>query len=96
MNKALNEGKSLAEIAKRKAEHEARMAEMEAKKQEETVVVGTVTPEINVNGQTVSVAETPVEAPSKQWVRFQALMTTHDAIALRDFLNSRNIEFKSI
>lgn len=88
LNDALNEAHRLSQMAKKKAE-------MEAEKQK-TVVVGTVTAEINVDGQKVPVAEIPVEAPAKQWVRFQALMTTEDALALRDFFNSRNIEFKPL
>ena len=32
----------------------------------------------------------------KQWVAFQALLSTDDAIALKAFFDSRNIEFKPI
>lgn len=35
-------------------------------------------------------------APAKQWIAFQALMTTEDALALKAFFESRNIEFKPV
>lgn len=38
---------------------------------------------------------TPAQ-PERQWVRFAAFITTDDALALKEFFNSRGIEFKSI
>ncbi len=35
-------------------------------------------------------------APAKQWVVFQALLSTEDALALKEFFNSRNIEFRAV
>lgn len=35
-------------------------------------------------------------ARERQWVSFQANLTTEDALALKAFFNSRNIEFKAI
>ena len=32
----------------------------------------------------------------KQWVSFSALLSTEDALALRAFFESRNIEFKPV
>lgn len=106
VNKAIAEAQRMSEIAKKtaaqKAEFEAKKKEAAmatggvVKKQEETVVAGTVTATVNVNGQEVPVAEIPVEAPAKQWISFSALLSTEDALALRDFLNSKGIEFKAI
>lgn len=39
---------------------------------------------------------TKQEAPAKQWIAFQALLSTEDALALKQFFNSRNIEFKAV
>lgn len=102
LNKALNEGRRLSEIQKRKAEYEAEQARLAAEKEaqnireEESVIAGTVTAEVNVDGQTVPVAEIPVKAPAKQWISFSALLSTEDALALNNFFNSRNIEFKAV
>lgn len=97
LNKALNEGHRLSEIQKQKAAHEAEQArlaaEAEAKKAAEQAANKAGEAVFN-NAPDVS-AQIP-EAPAKQWVRFQALMTTEDAFALKDFFNSRNIEFKAV
>lgn len=97
LNKALNEGHRLSEIQKQKAAHEAEQArlaaEAEAKKTAEQAANKAGEAVFN-NAPDVS-AQIP-EAPAKQWVRFQALMTTEDAFALKDFFNSRNIEFKAV
>ncbi len=101
---AISEGQKLAEMAKRKAEAErlkaereaeqARLAaEAEAQKQE---AVGTVTVEANINGQAVPVVEIPVEVPAMQWISFKARLSVEDATALKDFFNSRKIEFEAI
>lgn len=95
INKAISEGRRLSEMQKRKAEAERLKAEQEAARKAEAVV-GTVTAEINVDGQAVPVAEIPVKAPDKQWILFSALLSTEDALALKDFFNNRNIEFKAV
>lgn len=95
ITKAIAEGRRLSEMQKRKAEAERLRAEQEAARKAEAVV-GTVTAEVNVDGQAVPVAEIPVKAPEKQWVLFSALLSTEDALALKDFFNSRNIEFKAV
>ena len=92
MNKAISEGKRLSEIARRKAEHEEAMkakAEAEAQARaeaEQAKPASNEPPEI--------VAE--CSYPEKEWISFKALLSTEDALALRDFFNSRNIEFKAI
>lgn len=87
INKALAEGQRMAEIQKQKAEAARLKAEADAKKEEQVVaaVEGFMNP-----------PEEKVEAPAKQWVAFQALLSTEDALALKDFFNSRNIEFKAV
>lgn len=104
LNKALNEGRRLSEIQKRKAEAERLKAEMEAEQArlaaeveaQKAEVVGTVTAEANINGQAVPVAEIPVEVPAKQWVSFKALLTVAEAKALKDFFDDKGIVFEPI
>lgn len=75
LNKAIAEGKRLAEIQKRKAE-----AEAEAKK------------------FVASLPKEPIEPvpTEKAWVKFQALLSVEDASELKEFFNSKGIEYKTI
>lgn len=99
INKALAEGQRMAQVQKQKAEYEAEQArrktEEEARKQAEQAA-NQAGEAVFDNAPDVS-AQIPIpEVPVKQWVAFQALMTTEDALALKDFFNSRNIEFKAV
>lgn len=110
LNRALNEGRRLSEIAKAKAAHEAEMkaraeeqarlaAEAEARKQEEAKFAEAMNPpveECDIPHEVFEDCRQNQKAPAKQWVRFQALMTTEDALALKAFFESRNIEFKAV
>lgn len=80
INKALEEGKRLAEIQKRKAEAEAQKIVAEE--------VPTVTP-----GQKPSAEVTP---EPKEWVSFKALLSASDATALKTFFYSRGIKYEAI
>lgn len=106
INKAISEAKRMSEIAKAKADAEAkkkaaeesRKAEEERKakeiKEEQTVIVPTEPHE-----QAVTPPEPVQSADSTQErmvVRFEVLLTTEDAYALKEFFKSRNIEFKAI
>lgn len=101
INKALNEGKRLSEIAKAKATHEAELkakAEEEArlaesKKQAEQVAEQTGEAVFN---NAPDVSSQILKAPEKQWIAFQALLSTEDALALKQFFNDRQIEFKAV
>lgn len=104
INKALNEGRRLSEIAKKKAEYEAEakaraeeLAKLEAYAEAKMQAAPVMT-NINYPSDIENVAPIkPVEeAPAKQWISFSALLSTEDALALRDFFNSRKIEFKAI
>lgn len=101
VNKAINEAQRMSEIAKAKAEQERLAAEAEFAQHmnppvEETVVghvdVVTKTPD----GEEHKVGTFDVEVPTKQWISFKALLSIEDALALKGFFNSRNIEFESI
>lgn len=103
VNRAISEGSRLAEIAKRKAEHEAmlkaqaeaRAKAAEAERQAQREAEQTVQMQEVQAVQEQTVEETQPEA-KKQWVNFSALLSTDDAIALKQFFNGRNIEFKKI
>ena len=104
LNKAISEGRRLSEIAKKKAEYEAiekaradeqaRIAAEEAKKQEEYKTGGVIEGNISAVPEVGEVI-VPV-AQDKMWVSFKALLTTEDATALKQFFESRNIEFKAV
>lgn len=106
INKAIKEAQRMAEItkakadaeAKKKAAEESRKAEEERKakeiKEEQRVIVPTEPHE-----QAVTPPEPVQSADSTQErmvVRFEVLLTTEDAYALKEFFKSRSIEFKAI
>lgn len=114
INKAISEAKRMSEIAKAKAEAEARRkAEEETRKaaeearrkaeeerkakeiKEEQTVIAPAEP----NEQAVTPQE-PVQSADgtqeRMVVRFEVLLTTEDAYALKEFFKSRSIEFKAI
>lgn len=98
INKAISEGKRLAEIQKRKEEAERQKAEAEAKMEESMHKLAEAAKQ---TGTTIveaanKISEGLTTEPLKMWVSFKALMTTEDGFALKDFFNSRGIEFESI
>lgn len=88
LNKAISEGKRLVEMQKRKAEAQQKMNE--AVEQMKSAVVSAA------EGIAKAVKETDVLRTTKVWISFKAHLTTEEALALRDFFDSRNIEFKAI
>ena len=111
VNRAISEGSRLAEIAKRKAEHEAMLkaqAEARAKAAEEARQRTEAERQAQAQREAEQVAEMqavqaqPEQAEEtqpevkKQWVNFSAFLSIDDAIALKQFFNSRSIEFKKI
>jgi hypothetical protein len=99
LSKAMNEANRLSRLAKQKAEYEA--AE-EAKKAAQAVAPDVKEEPVSEMGKAISSIEKQAYekvvsvAPTKQWVAFQALLSTEDALALKEFFNSRNIEFKAV
>lgn len=105
ITKALAEGQRMAQVQKQKAEYEvaqARLREAEAartvaeearKQQAEQNVTAAGESAFN-NVPDVS-AQVPAES-GKQWVLFQALLSTEDALALKAFFEERNIAFKPV
>lgn len=84
INKALEEGKRLAEIQKKKAEAEAAMVNQ-----------GIASNESEAK-EAVESAVKQFSEPEKEWISFKALLSTEDAQALAQFFRSRNIEYKAV
>lgn len=90
MHKSIAEAQRMSEIAKQKAEVEAqKKAEEERRAKEAEEKKGYDIP------KPVPEQHAPTE-PQKMEVRFAALLTTEDALALKEFFQSRNIEFRAI
>lgn len=94
---AIAEGQRLADIQKRKLEHEAELKAREelAKKQAEERAKA----EANLHEELEEVAEEePQQAVEikRQWIKFVALLSKDDALALKEFCDNRGIEIKSI
>ena len=94
LSKAMNEANRLSRLAKQKAEYEAEQERLRA--EEEKKAVQPVVPDVDVDPVSKVEKVTPDPIPTKQWVAFQALLSTEDALALKEFFNSRNIEFKAV
>ena len=98
LNKAIAEGHRMSEIARAKAEREAAMLKIE----EEQKAKAQAAEAEQIPGQVGFTDSQSFDAiaedakPARQWVKFQAYMTTADALALKDFFNRRNIEFKAV
>lgn len=104
INKAISEGQRLADIQRRKQEAEAEKArikaEEEAKKTAAAAEAETVAPETDmgnvidsIDRQALKQAVTPEAA--KQWIGFEALLTVDQAKELKQFFDSRNVEFRA-
>lgn len=119
LNQALAGASRMADIARAKAEKEAREAEAAKRRAEEEerraaeiaaqkaereaaqVQAQPVEPEVKVPGTSSNkeVQETTATDTSKvmkQWVSFSALLSVEDATALKEFFESREIEFKAV
>lgn len=94
LSKAMNEANRLSRLAKQKAEYEAEQERLRA--EEEKKAVQPVVPDVDADSVSKVEKVTPDPIPTKQWVEFQALLSTEDALALKEFFNSRNIEFKAV
>lgn len=111
INKAVNEGKRLAEIQKRKEEQERLKAEAEARAKEEAAARAKAEEEARAQEEKpkneeigfkveenveIEEVKTTNEINNTQWVSFSARLTIAQARELKEFFDSRNIEFKAI
>lgn len=99
INKAIAEGQRLADIQKRKEEdiqkrkeeQERLKAEQEAEKQPQEA------PQKKLKEHmTPPVEEQKQAKEDAQWISFSAYLTVPQALELKEFFNSRNIDFKAI
>lgn len=101
INRAIAEGKRLADIQKRKEEQERLKAEQEAKRQAEEVAkkqaeeTAKETEEAVINNAPDLYSQKQVKEDA-QWISFSAYLTVPQALELKEFFNSRNIDFKAI
>lgn len=89
LSKAMNEANRLSRLAKQKAEYEAEQERLRA--EEEKKAVQPVVPDVDADPVSKVEKVTPDPIPTKQWVAFQALLSTEDALALKEFFNSRRV-----
>lgn len=100
---AVREVKRLYDLQERKAEAERQAAERrakqerlkaeaeEARKAEEFKMQCEADDAADIQKKLEEAGE-----PEKQWIAFKALLSTEDALALKGFFNSRQIEFKAV
>lgn len=105
LGKAIQEGKRLSDIQKRKMEHEAEMERQKAeaeKAMEESIhkiseaakQSGTAVAEATI--KMAEMAEALPTEPLREAICFRAYLTPDDAFALKEFFNSRGIPFERI
>lgn len=85
-NIAINEAAQMAEIQKKKEQAERIRKEEEEKAQQLK----------GIQEGIAQIAKEEVNEEKKQWCSFAANLTLNDALALKEFFNSRCIEFKAI
>ena len=96
INRAINEGRRLEEIQRRKEEAEKarKEAEERAKAEQEAQAAA---PTACQPAESVPVwEEEQEEQPAASWVNFSALLTTDQALMLKEFFESNGIQFKAI
>lgn len=103
INKAIAEGRRLADIQRRKLEAEraaqAAKAEAEARAQAEAEARAQQAGEEMAAGYAEGIHE-PAQSeegkkPASVWISFRARLTIQQAVELRDFLESKGIEFEA-
>lgn len=88
MNNAISEAQRMSQIAKAKAEAEAKKAAEQIATQTDEAVFNNA-PDISAQ-----IPEQPEEP--KQWVKFQAYMTVDQAKALGQYMKANGIEYKAV
>lgn len=88
LNKAITEGHRLSEIQKKKIESQRKM--------DEAVENMKTAAKSAAEGIAEALKPTTDVQTQKQWISFKALLSTEDALALKEFFNNRNIQFEKI
>lgn len=95
MAKAMDEVNKLSKMARMKAEHEAELERREIPA--DVIPAKEPTESEERQDDTVPADAVSVNADvPRQWVAFQALLSTEEALALRDFFLQKHIEFKAV
>lgn len=94
---AVNEGKRLADIQKRKEEAERLKAEAEAMRAaQQAQAADTPTEDSSAVGESAQEVVQSVGENAGQWISFKAFLTVAQAVELRKFFQRNGIEFKAI
>ena len=94
---AVNEGKRLADIQKRKEEAERMKAEAEAMRAaQQAQAADTPTEDSSAVGESAQEVVQSVGENAGQWISFKAFLTVAQAVELRKFFERNGIEFKAI
>lgn len=97
LNRAIAEGKRIADIQKRKrAEEEKKKAEEEARKMSENAVIHVDASEFMAKPVVEEAPAKRVEESEKSWIKFEALLDVKSALKLKEFFKSNGIEFRPI
>ena len=103
LDKAVAEGKRLADLQKRKEEQARLEAELKAKQEAEKefqAKASEVLEEIKKGqpgtGERVQTVEEPKKQEKANWINFSAFLTMTQALQLKEFCNSNGIQIKSI
>lgn len=92
VKKAVEEAQRMSEIQKEKAKQEEQQ-KLVASDPEEIPGQASFTDVESFNNYAEQIK---TEEQQKEWISFQALMSVEDALALKAFFKSRNIEFKAV
>jgi len=99
INRAINEGRRLEEIQRRKEEAEKARKDAEERAKAEQEAQEAVAPTACQPAEPVTVweeEEKQEEKPAASWVNFSALLTTDQALMLKQFFEINDIQFKAI
>lgn len=101
INNAISEAQRMSQIQKQKREHEAELAKQAEK--EKSDLAEMPLPEADDISICADMPATPKitdQSPkmdeARMWVAFEAYLTVSDAIALKEFFESKNIEFRQL
>jgi hypothetical protein len=95
INTAIAEGKRLSDMQKRKAEAEA-AARMKSEEEAKAAAESKSAEHVPVEEVAATKEVVQPSEPAKQWIGFKALLTVDQARELKQFFDSRNIQFMAV
>ena len=101
INNAISEAQRMSQIQKQKREHEAELAKQaEKEKSDQAEMPLPEADDINICADMPATPKITDQSPkmdeARMWVAFEAYLTVSDAIALKEFFESKNIEFRQL